>query len=159
MSPAAPEEQRTSVKETADRKMPARAAAPGPAEDESSPGPDIGADLDKDPGYDERLEWMKARMSSALVSSGDKTKFNFFKDTDAMFPCWEFLDYEATRIVFVYAGADGRYVAASVAPIAAASFMCEGTNSNSMSEGAVERSFDMGLKNARIDRLVRLQPP
>ena len=116
MPPDAPEEQRTPGKEAADRKMPARAAAPAPAEEESSLGPDFGADLDKDTGCDERVEWMKARMSSALVSSGDKKMFHFFKDTDAMFPCFEFLDYEATRILFVYAGADGMYTTASVAP-------------------------------------------
>jgi len=123
--PVAPAEQKPPEREgeTPEHRTQRPSAAPvesAPAEDDSNSGddlgPDFGDDLDKDPGYDERLEWMKARMSSALVSSGDEKMFVFFKDEDAMYPCREFIDHEATRVVFVYAGADGRYTAATVAP-------------------------------------------
>ena len=84
--------------------------------DELDTGPDFGEDLEKDPGHDDRLEWMKVRISSALCSGGDEKLFNLFKDEDAMYPCREFIDHESSRIVFVYPGEDGKYKADTSAP-------------------------------------------
>jgi len=79
-------------------------------------GVDFGDDLDREPGFDERLEWMKVRISSALCSVGHEALHHFFKDEDAMYPCREFIDHEGIRIVFVYVGPDGKYISATSGP-------------------------------------------
>ena len=84
--------------------------------DELDTGPDFGENLDQDPGRDDRLEWMKVRISSALCSAGDEKLYNLFKDEDAMYPCKEFIDHDSSRIVFVYTDETGRYVANTSAP-------------------------------------------
>lgn len=114
-------EKKTPEKKTPEQKSPektrsARDERVDASSGEDDNGPDFGEDLDKDPGFDERLEWMKVRISSSLCSAGDDKLYHFFKDEDAMYPCREFIDHESTRIVFVYAGQDGKYTAATSSP-------------------------------------------
>lgn len=105
--------------ETPTKKIPLKSAKEDEEEKGSEGddlGPDFGEDLDREPGFDERLEWMKARIRSSLSSAGEEKLYHFFKDEDALYPCREFMDHDNTRVVFVYAGEDGKYIAATSSP-------------------------------------------